>query len=516
MKTALYKDSNKLSKFELIILLLSSVITITFVSTCSPLYPFNPWDDANCFFTIGRGMINGRVLYKDLFDHKGPLLYFIYALTAFISNKSFTGAWIIECIDTGVFAIYSWKTVKLFVNPSKNSIFLIPVLIGIVYTSKMFNFGGNAEELCFPLITIALYKGLRAIVKGDGLPLNIDAIICGIITGALFWIKYTFTGFFAGFCLFIILLAIKRKAFLKLWSLVWRFISGFVIISIPVILYFVFTDSLNYLWESYFYDNMSFYLVNDEAYPITGIPFIENIYLTLSGIMKSSLRYPSFGILLILTLASLFFIEKSYRLKASLLFALTFAFSSAFVFSRPSFIYYYGYILCYCFCLAVIPSIKLFIFIENAFSKSHSRLKSFILIIPIFIYVFTILMCKNMYLIFKPKDFLAQFRMAETINRTGNAKLLTYDTMDAGFYTAAGLLPCNRYFGPGKNLEKNFPAIREEQDRLIEEGYFDYIVTSYFIEPDWKNYELIQVETDLYIDYTGEAILDGHKLYKRI
>ena len=35
-------------------------------------------------------------------------------------------------------------------------------------------------------------------------------------------------------------------------------------------------------------------------------------------------------------------------------------------------------------------------------------------------------------------------------------------------------------------------------------------------EPDWDNYELVQEEADLYIDYTGEAILDGHKLYKRI
>ena len=56
----------------------------------------------------------------------------------------------------------------------------------------------------------------------------------------------------------------------------------------------------------------------------------------------------------------------------------------------------------------------------------------------------------------------------------------------------------------------------EEQNRLIEEGYYDFIVTYYFYEPEWDNYELVQEEADLYIDYTGEAILDGHKLYKRI
>ena len=516
MNNTLLNNKDKLSKFELITLWVSAVITITLVSTCSPLYPFNPWDDANCFFTIGRGMVKGRILYKELFDHKGPVLYFVYALTALISNKSFIGAWIVECIAAGTFAVYSWKTVKLFITTSKNSVFLIPVFIAVVYTSRMFNFGGNAEELCFPLITIALYKGLKAIVKGDGLPTKADAVICGIFTGALFWVKYTFVGFFAGFCLFIIVMAIKRKAFLKLWSLIWRFIAGFIITTIPVILYFVFTNSLNYLWESYFYDNMAFYLIKGESNPATGIPVIENIFVTLNCIFKSSVGYPSFGILMLLSLSSLFFIDKSHRLKTALLFIGSFLLAAGFVFTRPIFIYYYGYILCYGFCLAVIPCVKLFVLIEKAAGKYLSRLKPIVVILPIIAYAFTILMCKNMYLIFKPKDFLAQFRMAETINQTEDAKLLTYDTMDAGFYTAAGLLPCNRYFGPGKNLEKNFPDIQEQKDRLIEEGYFDYIVTSYFLEPEWDNYELVQEEADLYIDYTGEAILDGHKLYKRI
>ena len=516
METSSLKDNNRLSKYELIILWVAAAVTITFVSTCSPLYPFNPWDDANCFFTIGRGMIKGRILYKDLFDHKGPLLYFIYALSALISDKSFVGSWIIECIAAGVFAVYSWKTVKLFTNPSKYSITLMPLFIVSVYTIKMFNFGGNAEELCFPLITIALYKGLRAIVKGDGLPAKTDALICGMITGALFWVKYTFVGFFAGFCLFIIVFSIKQKAFSKLWSLIWRFITGFIIISIPVFLYFIFTNSLNYLWESYFYDNMSFYLIKGESYPVTGIPVIENVVVAFYCLLNSSLDYPAFGMMLILSLVSLFFIKKSHRLKTAILLLVTFVFSAGFVFSRPVYIYYYGYILCYCFCLAVIPCVKLFNLTETGINKHLSRIKGLVLIVPLFIYGIAIILCKNMYLIFKPKDFLAQFRMAETINQTDDAKILTYDTMDAGFYTAAGLLPCNRYFGPGKNLENNFSAIKEEKDRLIEEGYFDYIVTSYQFEPDWENYKLVQEEADLYIDYTGEAMLDGHKLYKRI
>ena len=204
----------KLSKSELAILVISAAVTITIVSACSPLYPFNPWDDANCFFTVGRGIIHGLVPYRDLYEQKGPLLYFLYALAALISEKSFIGAWIAECVMASLFAVFSWKTVKLFTEPPKFAIALVPLFLGLPYSTRLFNFGGNAEELCFPLLTIALYLGLKAIVKGDGLPSGKDALFCGLITSALFWIKYTFIGFMAGFCLYILIRTIKRKEFI--------------------------------------------------------------------------------------------------------------------------------------------------------------------------------------------------------------------------------------------------------------------------------------------------------------
>ena len=96
----------KLTKSELAILVISAAVTITVVSASSPLYPFNPWDDANCFFTVGRGIIHGLVPYRDLYEQKGPLLYFIYALAALISEKSFIGAWIAECVMASLFAVF--------------------------------------------------------------------------------------------------------------------------------------------------------------------------------------------------------------------------------------------------------------------------------------------------------------------------------------------------------------------------------------------------------------------------
>ena len=218
MGTQSLKDKSKLTRFELITLIAAASVTITLVSTCSPLYPFNPWDDAICFFTLGRGILHGLVPYRDLYEQKGPLLYFIYALVALLSEKSFIGAWIIELVTASVFAVYSWKIIRLFSEPSKYMLVLMPFFLGITYSNGMFNFGGNAEEFCFPLLTIALYFGLRAIIHGDGLPKNNETFICGLITGILFWIKFTFIGFIAGFCIYIIISSIRKKNIIHLIS----------------------------------------------------------------------------------------------------------------------------------------------------------------------------------------------------------------------------------------------------------------------------------------------------------
>ena len=84
MQKQIISGTDKLKISELIFVIAAAVVTITAVSTCSPLFPFNPWDDANCFFTVGRGITKGLVPYRDLYEQKGPLLYFIYALAALV------------------------------------------------------------------------------------------------------------------------------------------------------------------------------------------------------------------------------------------------------------------------------------------------------------------------------------------------------------------------------------------------------------------------------------------------
>lgn len=508
-------DRSKLSRSELAVLIGAAIVTMTFVSMCSPLYPFNPWDDANCFLTLGRGIIHGLVPYRDLYEQKGPLLYFIYAFAALISESSFIGALLFEYAAASVYAIFSWKIAKLFTKPSKYAVLLVPILLAINYTTKMFNYGGNAEELCFPLLTVALYFALRSIVTGDGLPSNREAVICGLIAGALFWIKYTFLGFIIGLCIYILVISIKHKQMARLWSLIWRFIAGFIALSVPILIYFVANGSLDSLWEAYFYNNIFLYQTDYLTNRLNSIPVIGNIAIVCTSIFTTAKDFIHFGILLVFTLISCCFIPKEYRKKAYFLLCITAAAASLTAFTRPIFVYYYGYILAYGFGLSLIGAVKLLGVIEKVFKNNERFIKLLLSVVLVIIFIFSIFTSKNLYLLLKPKDELVQYRMAEIINQTPDAKILTYDVMDSGFYTAAGLMPSNRFFCY-LNIERNYPAILEEQNRLIEEGYFDYIVTSYFFEEELDNYELILIDTHTFIDYTGLKEQEGFKLYKKV
>ena len=76
-------------------------IAFCFLAICSRssfIYPCNNWDDSNSYFTMGKVMMNGGVIYRDAFDQKGPLLYFIYGLGYLMSNTTFVGVFVLEVV----------------------------------------------------------------------------------------------------------------------------------------------------------------------------------------------------------------------------------------------------------------------------------------------------------------------------------------------------------------------------------------------------------------------------------
>lgn len=506
---------SKKTGLEIAFLVMSAFIIMTAVSASSPIYPLNVWDDVNVYFTVGRGVFEGQVPYMDLYEQKGPIFLLVYAVASLISKTSFTGVWLFECIAASVFAIFCWKTVKLFVPKAPAvCIGLVPVLMGITYTIGMFNFGGNTEEFCFPLLSVVLYVALKMIKEEKVLPGVKDSLVCGLIAGMLFWTKYTFLGFILGFILILIVRAVRNKAYKLLLKDILYFIAGFAVVSLPVFIYFGANHALGYLWEVYFYNNI-FNYIGGGSYPgLLGNPVVRFLAVPVMALTESCMSNLDYCVLMILSLVGVVVFEKKYRKSVITLFLVTFAISLKAVFSQPFYTYYYGYILSFYFVFALILVVK---GIEKLMKKRSYNKRLIQLVLGALCAVITMcsmFMCKNTYLMFVPKEELSQYVLADIINQTEDPKILTYDIIDGGFYLASGVSPSNRFFTTMNFIENNEEAV-EEQERLIAEGYFDYIVT-YSDEYEWDNYELIAEDIDPYCDFTKVPYLDRHCLYRRI
>ncbi|MGG6498250.1 UNVERIFIED_CONTAM: hypothetical protein NY603_35520, partial [Bacteroidetes bacterium 56_B9] len=69
--------------------------------------------DANLFFTLGRSMLGGRVLYRDVFDHKGPVLDLLYGLAGLVGGTDFRGVLALENIAMTLFLYTGPRTAEL-------------------------------------------------------------------------------------------------------------------------------------------------------------------------------------------------------------------------------------------------------------------------------------------------------------------------------------------------------------------------------------------------------------------
>ena len=161
---------------------------------CSYLYPYQNRVDQNCFFTVGKGMMTGLVPYRDLFEQKGPLLYFLHGLAYLVSPDSFIGVFGLEVASMTLWFGYRYKLARLYTTP-RPAMLLVSAAGVLTVVANCFLRGDNAEEFCLPLLTIGLYHLLLFARRNDGRMAPGLLFLNGLLAGCVLWIKYSMLGF---------------------------------------------------------------------------------------------------------------------------------------------------------------------------------------------------------------------------------------------------------------------------------------------------------------------------------
>lgn len=443
--------------WEYVTILFVSFLVLLLCSANSFLYAFNDWCDLNWYITMGRGMLEGRVIYKDLFDHKGPIIYFLFSFVALFKNP-YHIVFILEVISFSIFLFmlfcFSKKHLKYWL-----SVVCVIIMAALVPTSRLFVAGGGALEEWFLPIYFYFLILLKQVIETNRLTTK-QSILIGCFGAIAFWSKYTIASFLvfaviACFCIFLI----KKQYKELLKSFMFMFL-GFVIVTACVFIYFLATNSVKYLIDCYFYDNLVRY-TSGFCFPkfhflnwFNRIVIILGIILSIIKFKKSELFVTGSVLLTILILS----ITESRVYAWFVIF---------------SFIAYY---------LVYIVQI-----LNNANYSKWLQL-AVIIICVIGASIYCLYENNNKYELGNSKHDYVQYQVADYVKKRGGESLYCYQLCDYGFYNALDMVPEVRFYAKSNFSKQDYPEMYECFDDVIKNKKADYVLmfeSDYMLNKDY-------------------------------
>lgn len=498
-------DNRRSNIFTLFYILATAILLISICSQSSPLYPTNYWVDTNTIFTVGRNL-DSKVMYRDLYDQKGPWMYFIYYAASLIHKDGFFGLYIIEIGFAFAFLFISYKALSLF--SKKYSLVLLPIVAVVLYSCQAFMWGGSAEELTLPFNAYALYLLARAF-KTNKIPTNKEFIAVGICAGLIFYIKYSLLGAMFGLVLGLFILAIFNGKLKLFFSAIWYMFLGFIISSIIPFIYFAYHGIYKDFYIGYIYNNIFLYYKDIDG--VTSLPSnnlaerFERIRMFLTEARIDN-KYAFLAVLASLVSTTYFTIRKNA--KYTFIFILGFLFTFV-IYSGDRRFNYYEFVFAVFAPLAVLPFAKLLELIEKKLAFFSSKyIYASLLVLSIAITIpLALRWTYSSFLMGVKKSELPQYKFAKIIAEYPKGNLLNVNTLDDGMYLAADIVPDRKNFCV---LNANMKEIQKEHRKALENAEYMWIYAKY--EPiDYPDYELAGYESYYYIP----NIKTDYYLYKR-
>lgn len=264
----------------------AALAVMLFCTRSSFLFPMNNWDDANSYFTMGKSMMHGILIYRDIFDQKGPWLYFLYGLCSLVSRTTFAGVFLMEIAFGMLDLVAAYRIFRLRLGEAASLALMAPAL-AVMCATRSFYWGGSAEELCLPAILWTLYLVMRQLLgeggqagalsggssgglagsssggsigeKRSGLPALFSYSVifaAGLMSGYVAGIKFTILGFFFAFMVLVMFLSRSVKRFLISCAV---FLAGMFLPFVPWIIYFGVRGALADWYRVYIYANVFLY-----------------------------------------------------------------------------------------------------------------------------------------------------------------------------------------------------------------------------------------------------------------
>ncbi|MFR9605347.1 MAG: hypothetical protein SNG18_07505, partial [Rikenellaceae bacterium] len=239
---------NKRAYIETLVLFVIVMVT-KYLFDATDIYGNAYIYDSPIFTLIGQAWTDGIIPYRDLFDHKGPILFLFHAIAAWIQN-GIVGIMIVTALNLTIALRLILSISRELLPKQSNKIHYLVVISSLIFFRLTHESVGISEELSLVFILLPLLLCVKHLTKvmGGGKLFNQHPYSYSFAYGACFaaiaMIRVNNAPMNVGIVIGFLILMLRGKHYKELLYNAFYCLLGFLAVILPIIAYFSYHDAL--------------------------------------------------------------------------------------------------------------------------------------------------------------------------------------------------------------------------------------------------------------------------------
>ena len=261
------------------------ISTVFFFLRFPSLFEPNWYGDEGIYQVLGLAMNQGRLLYRDIFDNKPPLLYFLYSL---VNSDEF----MIRLLSLvfGLFSVFAFFYLSKQIFKNLRVSFFSTALFAILFGLPLIEGNiANAENFMLLPNIIAGILVLKSVDEKSQNKKYKILLLAGLVVGLSFLFKIVGIFDFAAFLVFLffenyskkLLDIFKRENIITEIKNVLPFMLGFILPIALVTLVFIFNNAFSYFLKAILFSNIGYVSYGNKLIIPQGLLILKLIILSL-------------------------------------------------------------------------------------------------------------------------------------------------------------------------------------------------------------------------------------------
>ncbi len=231
------------NSWEKILALVGALFVLLPVSPLNMPYTFR---DSGVFLYFGWRILNGELPYRDIWDHKPPVIFYINALGLWLGDGSRWGVWLIELVALFFAAYISYFLVKKIFGALPAALSL---LIWLLSLTPLLQGGNFTTEYAL----ILQFAALWLVYHADHSPNQLRFyFLIGLLGGISFFTKQTTIGVWLAIALYLTIQRLITRQILQWAREIFSILLGGVFVIAFIAAFWGVQGALPQLWDAAF------------------------------------------------------------------------------------------------------------------------------------------------------------------------------------------------------------------------------------------------------------------------